>query len=127
MKICVLTANFNCDPGRVWLYLTKPTFNNWRTDITAVEPSTDGMSETQTHTDGSITQVVFTRKEKGRAMSCDFVHGRQKGHFTAILFGGATTSLECTFEIDGIGLFDKAHKHLQPVLDMLQAVADRAS
>ena len=25
MKSCVVTANYACDPNKVWLYLTKPT------------------------------------------------------------------------------------------------------
>ena len=25
MKTCVVTANYSCDPNKVWLYLTKPT------------------------------------------------------------------------------------------------------
>ena len=29
MKSCVVTENFACDPMKVWLYLTKPTRNNW--------------------------------------------------------------------------------------------------
>ena len=32
MKSCVVTANYACDPNKVWLYLTKPTLNNWRKD-----------------------------------------------------------------------------------------------
>ena len=27
MKSCVVTANYACDPNKVWLYLTKPTLN----------------------------------------------------------------------------------------------------
>ena len=30
MKSCVVTANYACDPNKVWLYLTKPTLNGWR-------------------------------------------------------------------------------------------------
>ena len=127
MKSCVLTADFNCPPSLIWQYLTRPTFNHWRTDITEVEAASDGMSETQKHADGSTTQVTFDRKERARALSCDFVHGRWHGHFTAILFGGSTSSLECTFEVEGLGLFDKAHKHLQPILDMLKEQVERTA
>ncbi len=127
MKSCVLTANFNCNPTLVWQYLTKPTLNGWRTDITDVETAPDGLTETQKHRDGSVTKVTFDRREKGRALSCDFVHGRQSGRFIAILFGGSTTSMECTFEVDGIGPFGKAHKLLQPVLDMLKVVEQRSA
>ncbi len=125
MKRCVLTASYDCDIYKVWMYLTNPTLGHWRTDITEAEISPDGMQETDTHTDGSKTQIVYSRKEKPRALSCDFVHERQHGKFTAILLGGqGGTSVECTFEMDGIGLFDKAHKHLQPVLDMLQKAVE---
>ncbi len=126
MKSCVLTADLNCPPSLVWQYLTRPTLNHWRTDIAEVETDPDGMTERQKHTDGSTTQVRYTRREKDRAVSCDFTHGRQNGHFTAILLGGSTTSLECTFEIDGIGLFGKAHKQLQPVLDMLKVQVEHS-
>lgn len=126
MKSCVLTANFSCAPERVWLYLTNPTMSRWRKDVTGADISADGMQATHTHADGSTTQIVYTRKEKPRAISCDFVHGRQTGHFTAILLGGQShTSVECNLDIDGLGLFDKAHKHLQPVLDMLTAALEQ--
>lgn len=125
MKSCVLTANFDCDVYKVWMYLTNPTLAHWRTDVTETEISPDGMQRTDTHKDGSKTQIVYSRKEKPRAITCEFAHGRQTGTFTAILLGGqGSTSLECTFSIDGIGLFDKAHKHLQPVLDMLQRAVE---
>lgn len=29
MKTCVVTANYSCDPNKVWLYMTKPTLNHW--------------------------------------------------------------------------------------------------
>ena len=125
MKSCVLTANFDCDVYKIWMYLTNPTLAHWRTDVTETEISPDGMQRTDTHKDGSKTQIVYSRKEKPRAITCEYVHGRQRGTFTAILLGGqGSSSLECTFEMDGIGLFDKAHKHLQPVLDMLQRAVE---
>ena len=37
MKSCVVTENFACDPMKVWLYLTKPTLNNWCKDVSAYE------------------------------------------------------------------------------------------
>ena len=39
MKSCVVTANYACDPNKVWLYLTKPTLNNWRKDVSGYEES----------------------------------------------------------------------------------------
>ena len=36
MKSCVVTANYACDPNKVWLYLTKPTLNGWRRDVSSV-------------------------------------------------------------------------------------------
>lgn len=125
MKSCVLTANYPCDTSKVWLYLTKPDLAHWRTDLKSVEVSSDGMQAVQTCNDGSKVQVNYTRKEQNRALSCEYVHGRQRGTFTAILLGGGSaSSLECSFTIDGVGPFDKAHKHLQPVLDMLQKVLE---
>ena len=52
MKSCVVTENFACDPMKVWLYLTKPTLNNWCKDVSAYEESSDGMTATEKHTDG---------------------------------------------------------------------------
>ena len=72
MKSCVVTENFACDPMKVWLYLTKPTLNNWCKDVSAYEESSDGMTATEKHTDGSETQITFTRKEKPRCLSCSF-------------------------------------------------------
>ena len=50
MKSCVVTANYTCDPNKVWLYLTKPTLNNWRKDVSGYEESDDGMSATEKNT-----------------------------------------------------------------------------
>ena len=41
MKSCVVTANYACDPNKVWLYLTKPTPNGWRRDVSSYEESDD--------------------------------------------------------------------------------------
>ena len=62
MKTCVVTANFNCDPGKVWLYLTKPTLNHWRTDVKDYEETPDGLQATEHNTDGKDTQLTFTRR-----------------------------------------------------------------
>ena len=43
MKTCVVTANYSCDPNKVWLYLTKPTLNHWRSDVSECEESDDGL------------------------------------------------------------------------------------
>lgn len=88
MKSCVVTENFACDPMKVWLYLSKPTLNNWCKDVSAYEESSDGMTATEKHTDGSETQITFTRKEKPRCLSCSFQRGKISGSFTALLLGG---------------------------------------
>lgn len=120
MKTCVLTENFACDPNRVWLYLTKPTLNSWRTDVAAFEESPDGMKATEKNKDGSTTMLEFTRKEKPRCISCAFQNGKARGTFTAILLGGGdSTSLECTMEVEGLGLFAKPQKLLAERMTML--------
>ena len=48
MKSCVVTANYACDPNKVWLYLTKPTLNGWRRDVSSYEESDDGLKRTPT-------------------------------------------------------------------------------
>ena len=119
-KSCVLTRTFSCDPGRVWLYLSNPTMNHWRKDVTDAENSADGMQVTEIGPDGSRTEITFTDKEKPRRMTGSFVHGKLRGSFTVILLGGGdSTSLECTFEVEGIGLFTKPQKLLEGHLDML--------
>ena len=92
MKTCVVTVNFACDPMKVWLYLTKPTLNNWCKDVSAYEESSDGMTATEKHTDGSETQITFTRKEKPRCLSCSFQRGKISGSFTALLLGGGDST-----------------------------------
>ena len=100
MKTCVVTANYSCDPNKVWLYLTKPTLNNWRKDVSGYEESDDGMKATEKNTDGGETQIVFTRKEKPRCLSCNFQKGKISGTFTALLLGGGdSTSVECTLDV----------------------------
>ena len=66
MKTCVVTANYSCDPNKVWLYLTKPTLNHWRSDVSEYEESDDGLKGVEHNTDGGTTEIVFTRKDKAR-------------------------------------------------------------
>lgn len=120
-KSCVVTASFSCPPAKVWLYLTNPVLNNWRTDVSEAQISDDGMEVTEKNKDGSTTKIIFSDKEKARRMSCTFVNGRHKGSFTAILLGGGdSTSLECTMQISGVGLFAKPKKMLEERMTMLR-------
>lgn len=122
MKTCVVTANYACDPNKVWLYLTKPTLNGWRKDVKDYEESDDGLRVIEHNTDGSTTELQFSRREKPRCLSCSFRNGKVNGTFTAILLGGGdSTSLECTMEINGLGLFAKPKKLLEDRLQMLKA------
>ena len=106
--------------GLVWLYLTKPTLNGWRRDVSSYEESDDGMKAAEKNTDGSETQIVFTRKEKPRCLSCNFQKGKISGTFTALLLGGGdSTSVECTLDVNGLGLFAKPAKLLEAHFDML--------
>lgn len=126
MKSCVVTENFACDPSRLWLYLVKPTLNGWRTDVTAYEASADGLQAVQTNKDGSRTDLKFTRFEKPRCLSGSFANGKKAGNFTLILLGGGdSTSVECTLEMGGLGLFAKPQKLLNERMEMLhKAVGD---
>lgn len=122
MKTCVVTMNFACDPSKVWLYLTKPTLNGWRKDVRDYEESDGGMRGIEHNTDGSVTELQFTRKEKPRCLQCSFRHGKVNGTFTAVLLGGGdSTSLECTMEVSGLGLFAKPKNQLNQRLQMLKA------
>ena len=54
-------------------------------------------------------------------LSCNFRKGKINGTFTAILMGGGdSTSLECTLDVDGLGLFTKPQKLLDERLEMLR-------
>ena len=69
----------------------------------------------------SETQIVFTRKEKPRCLSCNFQKGKISGTFTALLLGGGdATSVECTLDVNGLGLFAKPEKLLNERLEMLR-------
>ena len=121
MKSCVLTENFSCDPNRLWLYLSKPTLSGWRSDVTGYEESDDGMNAKVINRDGSVTDIHFTRKEKPRCLSCNFQKGKISGTFTALLLGGGdATSVECTLDVNGLGLFAKPEKLLNERLEMLR-------
>ena len=122
MKTCVVTASFACDPSKLWLYLTKPTLNGWRKDVRDYEEKDGGLHVIEHNTDGSTTELHFTRREKPRCLSCNFQNGKVNGTFTLILLGGGdSTSLECTMEISGLGLFAKPKKLLEERLNMLRA------
>lgn len=101
MKSCVVTANYACDPNKVWLYLTKPTLNGWRRDVSSYEESDDGLKAAEKNTDGSETQIVFTRKEKPRCLSCNFQKGKISGTFTALLLGEERSLLKFTEQTAG--------------------------
>ena len=71
----------------------------------------DGTEINEHNKDGSITQIKVTEAEKPRRLRCQFSRGRVHGTFTAILLGGGdATSLECTLEVEGMGLFAKPKK-----------------
>lgn len=126
MKTCVVTASYNCPPAKVWLYLTNPNLNHWRTDLNEAEIGPDGAHMKEKNKDGSVTEIQILESEKPRRLRCTFTRGRIRGSFTAILLGGGdATSLECTMEVEGMGLFAKPRKGLEERLDMLhQALGD---
>ncbi|MBM6716525.1 SRPBCC domain-containing protein [Gemmiger formicilis] len=126
MKTCVVTASYNCPPAKVWLYLTNPNLNHWRTDLNEAEIDPDGAHMKEKNKDGSVTEIQILESEKPRRLRCTFTRGRIHGSFTAILLGGGdATSLECTMEVEGMGLFAKPRKGLEERLDMLhQALGD---
>lgn len=120
MKSCVYTASFACDPMRVWLYLANPMLGSWRRDVKSADISDDGMRVVETAPDGSTTEIRFSVKEKPRRMTCTFAHGKVQGSFTAILLGGGdSTSIECTMDVQGLGLFAKPQKLLEERMEML--------
>uniref|UniRef100_UPI003FEF67A0 hypothetical protein n=1 Tax=Gemmiger formicilis TaxID=745368 RepID=UPI003FEF67A0 len=83
--------------------------------------SDDGLKATEKNTDGSETQIIFTRKEKPRCLSCNFQKGKISGTFTALLLGGGdATSVECTLDVNGLGFFAKPEKLLNERLEMLR-------
>lgn len=121
MKSCIKTATYGCDPTKVWLYLTNPNLNHWRTDVSEAEVSDDGMKCTEHNTDGSVTEIVFSRKEKPRHITCTFTRGKVNGSFIAVLLGGGdSTSVECTLEVSGVGMFTKSKTLMDGYLDMLR-------
>lgn len=121
MKTCVVTATYSCPPTKVWLYLTNPKLNQWRSDLSDADVAPDGSRITERGRDGSVTEVQIVESEKPRRLRCQFTRGRIRGSFTAILLGGGdATSLECTMEVEGMGLFAKPRKGLEERLDMLR-------
>lgn len=121
MKTCVVTATYSCPPTKVWLYLTNPKMNQWRSDLADADIAADGSKITERGRDGSVTEIQVIESEKPRRLRCQFTRGRIRGSFTAILLGGGdATSLECTMEVEGMGLFAKPRKGLEERLDMLR-------
>ena len=121
MKNCVVTASYSCPPQKVWLYLTNPNLNHWRTDLSGAEVASDGSSIIEHTKDGGVIEVKVLESEKARRLRCSFTHGRVHGTFIAILLGGGdATSLECTLEVEGMGLFAKPRKGLEERLEMLR-------
>ena len=64
---------------------------------------------------------IFDKLDKPRRISCTFTRGKIRGAFTAILLGSAdSTSLECTLDVEGLGLFAKPKKKLEEYLEIKQ-------
>jgi len=61
------------------------TLYGWRRDVSSYEESDDGMKAAEKYTDGSETQIVLTRKEKPRCLSCNV----QKGKISGTFYGAA--------------------------------------
>lgn len=121
MKSCVVTASYSTTPSKVWLYMTNPNMNHWRTDISSAEISPDGMQITEKGKDGSVMEIRFSELQKPRRMSCTFAKGRVKGSFIAVLLGGGdSTSVECTLQVEGLGLFAKPKKLVEERMEMLR-------
>ena len=65
----------------------------------------------------------ISKLDKPRRISCTFTRGKIRGAFTAILLGSAdSTSLECTLDVEGLGLFAKPQKKLEGYLETLRKV-----
>ena len=121
MKSCVVTATYGCSANKIWLYLTNPVLNHWDPSVSEAEVDLDGMKIFTRNKDGSVTNIAFSDLENPRRMSCTFNRGRIKGSFTAILLGsGDSTSVECTLDVDGMGLFAKPQKKLNEYLETLR-------
>ena len=70
--------------------------------------------------DGKPAGEVDPPAENGEDIG-NFRKGKINGTFTAILMGGGdSTSLECTLDVDGLGLFTKPQKLLDERLEMLR-------
>ena len=68
MKTCVVTASYNCPPAKVWLYLTNPNLNHWRTDLNEAEIDPDGAHMKEKNKDGSVTEIQILESEKPRRL-----------------------------------------------------------
>ena len=111
MKTCVVTATYGCAPNKVWLYMTNPTLNSWNPTVASAEVDLEGMHIVEKNKDGTTTDIHFDKLDKPRRISCTFTRGKIRGAFTAILLGSAdSTSLECTLDVEGLGLFAKRRK-----------------
>ena len=114
MKTCVVTATYGCAPNKVWLYMTNPTLNSWNPTVASAEVDLEGMHIVEKNKDGTTTDIHFDKLDKPRRISCTF---------TAILLGSAdSTSLECTLDVEGLGLFTKPQKKLEAYLETLRKV-----
>lgn len=121
MKNCVVTMSYACPPAKVWLYISNPALNHWRKDVSACEISSDGMEMTLQHTDGAVSKVTYSRKEKPRRMDCTFIRGKIRGNYTVLLLGGGdSTSVECTLDVEGLGLFAKPQKLMNAYFEELR-------
>ena len=82
-----------------------------------------GMHIVEKNKDGTTTDIHFDKLDKPRRISCTFTRGKIRGAFTAILLGSAdSTSLECTLDVEGLGLFAKPQKKLEAYLETLRKV-----
>ena len=131
MKTCVVTATYGCAPNKVWLYMTNPTLNSWNPTVASAEVDLEGMHIVEKNKDGTTSKfekrgaaVEVPEWDASKCLQCNqCALVCPHAAIRPILLGSAdSTSLECTLDVEGLGLFAKPKKKLEEYLETLRKV-----
>lgn len=84
MKKSTIAAVFRSDIEKVWNIVTDNTNYAWRSDLSRIVASDDGISFTEHTKDGFATDFTITKKEPQKQYEFDISNKNITGHWTGI-------------------------------------------
>lgn len=100
MKKSIITATFTSDIKKVWNVVTDNEHYTWRSDLSKINESEDGMSFIEYAGNGFDTEFIITMKNPYERYEFDMKNKNMTGHWTGVFsVNGTGTSIEFTEEV----------------------------